>query len=129
VKSTTSELKPVINSLFTAQEIIDFQNVIRRIPVADNVIEYAVTLVSKTRPDGKFATDLIKNYVDWGAGPRASQNLILAAKANAAFTGKFSPDIEDVKAVAEGILRHRVVKNYKADAEGLSIESIIQKLI
>ena len=128
VKSTTSDDKPVINSLFTAQEIIDFQHLIRRIPVADNVIEYAVTLVTKTRPDSDLATDFIKNYIDWGAGPRASQNLILAAKANAAFNGKFSPDIEDVKAVAEGILRHRVVKNYKADAEGLTIEKIIEKL-
>lgn len=128
VKSTTSELKPVVNSLFTAQEIIDFQHLIRRIPVADNVIEYAVTLVTKTRPDSDLATDFIKNFIDWGAGPRASQNLILAAKAHAAFHGKFSPDIEDVKAVAEGILRHRVVKNYKADAEGLSIEKIIEQL-
>jgi len=129
VKSTTSDDKPVINPLFTAQEIIDFQHLIRRIPVADNVIEYAVSLVSKTRPDNPKATDFIKNYIDWGAGPRASQNLILAAKANAAFNGKFSPDIEDVKAVAEGILRHRVVKNYKADAEGLNIEKIIGQLL
>ncbi|MDP2159023.1 MAG: MoxR family ATPase [Flavobacterium sp.] len=128
VKSTTSDDKPVINPLFTAQEIIDFQHLIRRIPVADNVIEYAVSLVSKTRPDNPKATDFIKNYIDWGAGPRASQNLILAAKANAAFNGKFSPDIEDVKAVAEGILRHRVVKNYKADAEGLTVEKIIGEL-
>ena len=128
VKSTTSDDKPVVNPLFIAQEIIDFQHLIRRIPVADNVIEYAVTLVTKTRPDSNLANDFIKNYIDWGAGPRASQNLILAAKAHAAFNGKFSPDIEDVKAVAEGILRHRVVKNYKADAEGLSIEKIIEKL-
>ena len=129
VKSTTSDDKPVVNPLFTAQEIIDFQHLIRRIPVADNVIEYAVTLVTKTRPDSNLANDFIKNYIDWGAGPRASQNLILAAKAHAAFNGKFSPDIEDVKAVAEGILRHRVVKNYKADAEGLSIEKIISQLV
>lgn len=129
VKSTTSDDKAVINPLFTAQEIIDFQHLIRRVPVADNVIEYAVTLVTKTRPDSNLASDFIKNYIDWGAGPRASQNLILAAKAHAAFHGKFSPDIEDVKAVAEGILRHRVVKNYKADAEGLSIEKIIGQLL
>ena len=128
VKSTTSDLKQTINPLFTAQEITDFQHLIRRIPVADNVIEYAVTLVSKTRPSNDLATDYIKNYIDWGAGPRASQNLILAAKAHAAFNGKFSPDIEDVKAVAIGILRHRVVKNYKADAEGISIEQIIKQL-
>ena len=128
VKSTTSNIKQTINPLFTAQEIIDFQQLIRRIPVADNVIEYAVTLVSKTRPTNDLATDYIKNYIDWGAGPRASQNLILAAKAHAAFNGKFSPDIEDVKAVAVGILRHRVVKNYKADAEGITIEQIIKQL-
>uniref|UniRef100_UPI00404728A6 AAA family ATPase n=1 Tax=Flavobacterium sp. TaxID=239 RepID=UPI00404728A6 len=108
--------------------IIDFQNVIRKLPVADNVIEYAVSLVSKTRPDNPLSNEYVKAYIDWGAGPRASQNLILAAKTNAAFNGKFSPDIEDVKAVAVGILRHRIVKNYKADAEGISEEDIIKKL-
>jgi len=129
VKSTTSDEKQTINPLFTAQEIIDFQHLVRRIPVADNVVEYAVTLVSKTRPDNPLSNDYIKNYLDWGAGPRASQNLILAAKANAAFNGKFSPDIEDVKAVAVGILRHRIIKNYKADAEGITEEIIINKLM
>jgi MoxR-like ATPase len=129
VKRTTSDAKTTINPLFTAQEIIDFQHLIRRIPVADNVIEYAVTLVSKTRPDNALSNDFVKNYLDWGAGPRASQNLILAAKAHAAFNGKFSPDIEDVKAVATGILRHRIIKNYKADAEGITEEIIIQKLM
>ncbi|KAF2515146.1 AAA family ATPase [Flavobacterium foetidum] len=129
VKRTTSDVKTNITPLFTAQEIIDFQHLIRRIPVADNVIEYAVTLVSKTRPDNKLTNDFVKNYLDWGAGPRASQNLILAAKAHAAFNGKFSPDIEDVKAVATGILRHRIIKNYKADAEGITEEKIIQKLL
>jgi MoxR-like ATPase len=129
VKRTTSNVINPINPLFTAQEIIDFQHLIRRIPVADNVIEYAVTLVSKTRPDNDLSNEFVKNYLDWGAGPRASQNLILAAKANAAFNGKFSPDIEDVKAVATGILRHRIIKNYKADAEGITEEMIIDKLI
>lgn len=129
VKRTTSDVKTTINPLFTAQEIIDFQHLIRRIPVADNVIEYAVSLVSKTRPDNKLTNDFVRNYLDWGAGPRASQNLILAAKAHAAFNGKFSPDIEDVKAVAIGILRHRIIKNYKADAEGITEEIIIQKLL
>lgn len=128
VKSTTSDHKPQVNPLFEAQEIIDYQQLIRRVPVADNVIEYAVSLVSKTRPDNALANAFVKTYIDWGAGPRASQNLILAAKAHAAFTGKYSPDIEDVKAVAIGILRHRVVKNYKADAEGISIEKIIASL-
>ncbi|MBF0694378.1 MAG: MoxR family ATPase [Flavobacterium sp.] len=129
VRSTTAENKVTINPLFSAQEIIDFQQLIRRIPVADNVIEYAVTLVSKTRPDNPLANDYIKNYLDWGAGPRASQNLILGAKAHAAFNGKFSPDIEDVQAVATGILRHRIIKNYKADAEGITEEAIIAKLM
>jgi MoxR-like ATPase len=129
VKQTTSNEKVVVNSLFTAQEIIDFQELIRRIPVADNVIEYAVRLVSKTRPDNSLSNEFVKNYLDWGAGPRASQNLILAAKANAAFNGKFSPDIEDVQAVATGILRHRIIKNYKADAEGITEEMIIEKLL
>ena len=129
VKSTTTDKSKTINALFTAQEIIEFQHLIRRIPVADNVIEYAVTVVSKTRPDNAMSSDYIKNYLDWGAGPRASQNLILAAKAHAAFNGKFSPDIEDVKAVAPGILRHRIIKNYKADAEGISEETIIATLL
>ena len=129
VKSTTTDRSKTINALFTAQEIIDFQHLIRRIPVADNVIEYAVTVVSKTRPENAMSSDYIKNYLDWGAGPRASQNLILAAKAHAAFNGKFSPDIEDVKAVAPGILRHRIIKNYKADAEGISEETIIATLL
>jgi MoxR-like ATPase len=129
VKQTTSDLKSVVDPLFSAQEIIDFQDLIRRIPVADNVIEYAVALVGKTRPDSVLSNDFVKNYLDWGAGPRASQNLILAAKAHAAFNGKFSPDIEDVKAVAIGILRHRIIKNYKADAEGITEEMIINKLL
>lgn len=128
VKTTTTDYTATINPLFNAQEIIDFQQLIRRIPVADNVIEYAVSLVGKTRPNSPEASELVKNYIDWGAGPRASQNLILAAKTNAALNGKFSPDIEDVKAVAIGILRHRMIKNYKAEAEGLTIEQIIKSL-
>jgi len=128
VKSTTADTKVTVNPLFTAQEITDFQHLIRRIPVADNVIEYAVTLVNKTRPGNPLSNDYVKTYLDWGAGPRASQNLILAAKTNAALKGKYSPDIEDVQAVATGILRHRIIKNYKADAEGITEEMIIQKL-
>lgn len=128
VKSTTSDEQIEIKPLFSAQEIVDFQRLIRRIPVSDNVVEYAVNLVSKTRPSGEKATDLVKEFVDWGAGPRASQNLILGAKAHAAVNGKFSPDIEDVQAVAMGILRHRVIKNYKAEAEGVAEESIIKSL-
>ncbi|MFA5556325.1 MAG: MoxR family ATPase [Flavobacteriaceae bacterium] len=129
VKQTTTDVNTLINPLFTAQEIIGYQQLIRRIPVADNVVEYAVGLVNKTRPKTAMATDFVNNYLDWGAGPRASQNLILGAKTNAAFNGKFSPDIEDVKAVATGILRHRIIKNYKAEAEGISEEDIIGKLL
>ncbi|WP_298883319.1 MoxR family ATPase [uncultured Polaribacter sp.] len=129
VKSTTSNVVESINSLFSAKEIIEVQKLIRKIPVADNVIEYAVGLVGKTRPKSKEATDLVKSYLDWGAGPRASQNLILAAKAHAAVNGKFSPDIEDVKAVAIPILSHRIVKNYKAEAEGVTIKDIINSLL
>ncbi|HPE83140.1 MAG TPA: MoxR family ATPase [Aequorivita sp.] len=128
VKQTTAGETQKVNALFTAKEIIDFQQLIRRIPVADNVVEYAVTLVAKTRPNSSTATETVKNYIDWGAGPRASQNLILAAKSHAALHGKFSPDIEDVQKAAIGILRHRLIKNYKAEAEGLSIEEIIKSL-
>jgi MoxR-like ATPase len=128
VKQTTAGETQKVNALFTAQEIIDYQQLIRRIPVADNVVEYAVTLVGKTRPDSSTAPEIVKNYIDWGAGPRASQNLILAAKTNAAIHGKFSPDIEDVQKAAIAILRHRLIKNYKAEAEGLSIEEIIKSL-
>jgi MoxR-like ATPase len=129
VKATTQDITYTINPLFTAEDILSYQQLIRRIPVADNVIEYAVGLVSKTRPNEASASDLVKEFVDWGAGPRASQNLIIGAKTHAALNGKYSPDIEDVKAVAIGILRHRVLKNYKAEAEGLSIEEIIGKLL
>lgn len=129
VKATTQNLNPQISPLFNAQEIIDFQQLIRRIPVTDNVIEYAVNVVGKTRPKEASASDLIKEYVGWGAGPRASQNLILAAKTHAALNGKYAPDIEDVQAIAQGILEHRVIKNYKAEAEGLSTQEIITSLL
>ena len=128
VKSTTTDVQAKVNALFTAQEIIDFQNVIRRIPVADNVIEYAVGMVAKTRPNTSTASDLVSEFVDWGAGPRASQNLVLAAKTHAAINGKFSPDIENIQAVAPGILRHRIIKNYKAEAEGINDDQIIKSL-
>ncbi|CAL2084252.1 MoxR-like ATPase [Tenacibaculum sp. 190524A05c] len=128
VKSTTSLNEQKVNALFNASEIVEVQKLIRKIPVADNVIEYAVSLVGKTRPNSDLATDLVKSYIDWGAGPRASQNLILAAKAHAAVNGKYSPDIEDVQAIAVPILSHRVVKNYKAEAEGITIKEIITSL-
>ncbi|WP_274474406.1 AAA family ATPase [Mangrovimonas aestuarii] len=128
VKSTTAGNVTTINPLFSSEEIIEYQQLIRRVPVADNVIEYAVTMVGKTRPDSDTAPELVKNYIDWGAGPRASQNLILAAKTHAVIRGKFSPDIEDVQAVAFSILRHRIIKNYKADAEGITEEQVIKSL-
>lgn len=129
VKSTTTDEHPKLNSLFSAEEIVAVQHLVRRIPVPDNVIDYTVNLVNKTRPGMPNTTDFINTYVDWGAGPRASQNLVLGAKAHAAVHGKYSPDIEDVQAVAMGILRHRILKNYKAEAEGISEEKIISELL
>ncbi|SDS08999.1 MoxR-like ATPase [Polaribacter sp. KT25b] len=129
VKSTTSNIEYNVKALFSSNDIIAIQKLIRKIPVTDNVIEYAVSLVGKTRPKSKEATEMVKSYLDWGAGPRASQNLILAAKAHAVINGKYSPDIEDVRAVAIPILSHRIVKNYKADAEGISIADIINSLL
>ena len=128
-KNTTNDEKVTLRPVLSSQEIIDYQHVIRRIPVADNVVEYAVNLVTKTRPESDLSPEIVKNYIDWGAGPRASQNLVLAAKANAAINGKYSPDIEDVKAVASGILHHRIVKNYKAEAEGVNESQIIDALL
>ncbi|WP_028889644.1 AAA family ATPase [Tenacibaculum ovolyticum] len=128
VKSTTSIINQNVSSILSSQEIIGIQKLIRKIPVADNVIEYAVGLVGKTRPKSDKSTELVKKYIDWGAGPRASQNLILGAKAHAAINGKFSPDIEDVQAVAIPILSHRIVKNYKAEAEGITVNEIIKSL-
>ena len=128
VKRTTSDEHQKVQPVFSSQEILDAQHLIRRIPVADNVVEYAVNLASKTRPNSANVPQIVSDYIDWGAGPRASQNLILGAKAKAAISGKFSPDIEDVRSVASAILRHRIVKNYKADAEGISEEQIIKSL-
>ena len=129
VRSTTTDVVKKINSIFSAEEILNLQQLIKRIPVADNVVEYAVSLVSKTRPNTPRAAQIVNDYIDWGAGPRASQNLIMAAKGYAAIHGKFSPDIEDVKAVAYAILRHRIVKNYKAEAEGITEEQIIKSVL
>lgn len=128
VKHTTTDITVDIDPLFSANEIIDIQQLVRRVPVPDNVVEYAVNLVGKTRPNSKSSPEIIKNYVDWGAGPRASQNLVLAAKTHAIANGKFSPDIENIQAVALGILRHRIIKNYKAEAEGITEEHIIKTL-
>jgi MoxR-like ATPase len=129
VKNTTDDRKIELKTLFSADEILQVQHLIRRIPVPDNVVRYAVELAQKTRPGETGASDLVNQYLDWGAGPRASQNLVLAAKAHAAVDGRFSPDIADVKAVAPGILRHRILRNYKAEAEGISDEMIIEKLL
>jgi MoxR-like ATPase len=129
VKSTTTAVISKANAVLSQKEILDIQQLIRKVPVTDNVIEYAVSLVGKTRPNSPEATDLVKKYVDWGAGPRASQNLILGAKAIAAVKGKYSPDIEDVKAIAIPILSHRIVKNYKAEAENISVSDIINSLL
>lgn len=129
VKSTTSDIKRNLDVILDAEEIIFFQGLIRRIPVPDNVIEYAVKMASSTRPKSSLANDFTKEYIYWGAGPRASQYLIIGAKCHAAIKGKYSPDIEDVNAIAEAILRHRVVRNYKAEAEGVDIESIVSNLM
>ncbi|MBG7613266.1 MoxR family ATPase [Polaribacter sp. BAL334] len=129
VFNTTSNQNPQLNAIFSGSEIIEIQQLIRKIPVTNNVVEYAVRLVGKTRPKSAEATEMVKNYLDWGAGPRASQNLVLAAKAHAAVQGKYSPDIEDVKAVAIPILSHRIVKNYKAEAEGITVSDIINSLL
>lgn len=129
VKATTGEAISTVNTVISHEEILEYQNLIRKIPVPDQVYEYAVGLSSATRPDSDRAKDVTREYVAWGAGPRASQYLILGAKAHAAMRGKFSPDKEDVLAIAKPVLRHRVVKNYKAEAEGVSIENIIEQLV
>lgn len=129
VKSTTSNHKVSVNAVVSAEEIIAYQALIRKMPIADNVLEYAVKLAVKTRKDSELATNYTKDYLSWGAGPRASQYLVLGAKTHAALNGKYSPDIEDVKAVAYPILRHRVMRNYKAEADGISLEEIINSLL
>lgn len=128
VKNAASQANQVINPVLTAEEILAFQALVEKVPVPDNVVEYAVKLVHSTRPNTSMAADLTNNYIEWGAGPRASQFLIKGAKCHALLNGKYSPDIEDVKAIAIPILRHRLVKNFKADAEGISIEEIITEL-
>jgi len=128
VKNTTSNRDVQLNKIISGAQIQYFQKLIRNIPVTDHVVEYAVKLASKTRPHTPYATESINKYISWGAGPRASQFLVIGAKCHAAISGKYAPDIEDVQAVAEAILRHRIVRNYRAEAEGLSIEQIIKGL-
>lgn len=129
VKNTTSNYKASLKKVLNAEEIIYFQELVRRIPVADNVLEYAVKLASGTRPNTVHAAEISNKYLSWGAGPRASQFLVIGAKCHAMIKGKYSPDIEDVKAVAAAILRHRIVRNYKAEAEGISMDKIIAELL
>ena len=129
VKQTTINQDLALKNVISSKEIVDFQRLISRIPVNDNIFDYAVKLVSKSRPNRSSSSTYVNEYIEWGAGPRASQYLIAGAKCHAAVSGKYSPDIEDVKAVAKPILRHRIVKNYKAEAEGLSIDKIIEKIL
>ncbi len=129
VKSTTSDKRYQVQKQVSGDQILAFQQLVRRVPVADNVVEYAVKLVHKTRPNTEMANEICNKYLEWGAGPRASQNLILAAKCNALLNGKYSPDIEDVKAVSMAVLRHRIVRNFKAEAEGISVEDIVRKIM
>ena len=129
VKNTTSSLSQQVSHVLNADEIKYFQTLVRKVPVSDNVVEYAVKLVHKTRPHTEMASTEANQYLEWGAGPRASQFLVLGAKCNALFTGKYSPDIEDVQAVAVPILRHRVVRNFKAEAENVTVDDLIKKLL
>ena len=129
VKQTTSDYSATLNKVMDAEDIVFHQNILRRIPVNDNVIEYAVSLVAKTRPDTEMASEKVQQYISWGAGPRASQFILLGAKCYAAINGKYSPDIEDVKAVAKPILRHRIIRNYKAEAEVITVDDIIDIIL
>ncbi|MFA6261109.1 MAG: AAA family ATPase [Bacteroidia bacterium] len=129
VRSTTGNLKPELNKILHDRDILLYQELVRKVPVADNVMEYAVKLVSKTRPNTPAATTQINDFIEFGAGPRAGQFLILGAKAHALMHGKYSPDIDDVKAIALDVLRHRLIRNYKAEAEGISTEAIIQGIL
>jgi len=128
VKNTTADDIHKVSKVLTAEEITAFQHLVRRVPIADNVVEYAVKLSHLTRP-GTNGSATANNFLEWGAGPRASQYLVLGAKCNALLNGKYSPDIEDVQAVAKPVLRHRIVRNFKAEAEGISVDGIIEKLL
>ena len=129
VKSTTTDTKITLDKIIGAEEIIGYQHLVRRIPITDNVLNYAVSLVSKTRPNTDKADPKANQYLSWGAGPRASQYLVLGAKCHAAIKGKYAPDIEDVKAVALPVLRHRIVRNYKAEADGVGVDELIKGLL
>lgn len=129
VKGTTTKVQYDLKHVLTAEQILYFQDLIRKIPISDNVLEYAVSLATKTRPNTARATEEVNNYISWGAGPRASQYLVLGAKCHAAIHNKYSPDIEDVMAIANYVLRHRIVRNYKAEAEGITEEMVIKNLL
>jgi MoxR-like ATPase len=129
VKQTTVKNEVTLNTIMSAEQIMECQQVITKLPVTDNVLQYAVSLVAKTRPKSDKAPEVVKQYIEWGAGPRASQFMLMAAKCHAAINGKYAPDIEDVKAVAKPILRHRIVINYKAEAEGMSVDQIIESIL
>ena len=129
VKSTTSDQESGLDVIMQADEILYYQGLIRRVPVTDNVMEYAVSLAAKTRPKTERAHEMANEYIHWGAGPRASQYLIIGAKCHAALNGKYSPDIEDVNAIAYSVLRHRVVRNFKAEAQDISVEKIVSTLL
>jgi MoxR-like ATPase len=129
VKATTTDEERIVNKVLSAEEIIAYQHLVRKVPVPDNVIEYAVKLANKTRPQTAEASATANEYLEWGAGPRASQFLVLGAKCNALLNNKYSPDIEDVQAIAKPVLRHRMVRNFKAEAEGLSVDELINRLM
>ena len=129
VKQTNVKNEVTLNTIMSAEQIMECQQVITKLPVTDNLLQYAVSLVAKTRPKSEKAPEVVKQYIEWGAGPRASQFMLMAAKCHAAINGKYAPDIEDVKAVAKPILRHRIVMNYKAEAEGMSVDQIIESIL
>jgi MoxR-like ATPase len=129
VRTTTSQYQQKLNKVVNAEQLIVFQDLIRKVPVADNVIEWAVNFVSKTRPNGESSPKFVKDWVRWGAGPRASQYLILAAKTKAVISGRFTPNIDDVKSVLIPVLRHRIIVNFNAEAEGMNTVSVIKKLL
>ncbi len=129
IKQTTSDATGEVSEVLHKEDILGYQSLIRKVPVPDNVFDYAVRLVTKSRPNESHSSDIANDYLEWGAGPRAGQFLILAAKCNALITGKYSPDIEDIKSVAIPVMRHRIVRNFKAEAEGISEEKIVEGLL
>ncbi|MFM7486528.1 MAG: AAA family ATPase, partial [Cytophagales bacterium] len=128
VKNTTSDLTQKVNKVISGEDIVAYQHLVRRVPISDNVVQYAVKLSQSTR-SGKNGSAIATELLEWGAGPRASQYLVLGAKCNALLNGKYSPDIEDVQAVAKPVLRHRIVRNFKAEADGVTVDEVIERLM